>query len=136
MYPGPERIDNTTDEFVIPATCTNYTNWPYGADSPPAYMSRWGGDMINNRYINRKIDYLLGEDDIVTTGTLNTEDCEAILLGKNRFQRGANMYDYMSKFHADSLMHSKTVVPEVGHDGQFMFNSTTALSLVNKFLEQ
>lgn len=136
FYPGPERIDNSTNQVVIPTTCDNHTNRPYGVGSPSAYMSKRDDDMINGRYINRKIDYLLGKDDVVTSGTLYSEDCEAVLLDRNKFHSVAAMYIYMSELLEDSHMHLKTLVAEVGHDAKFIFSSPAALSLFDKILER
>ncbi len=121
FYPGPERWDGS--QFVVPNDCNGYTRWPYGTDNLSSYLSRFSETEIRDRYVNRKMTYLLGSLDIFTNGVLNTRDCEAVLLGPNRFERGKNMLRYMENFFSSSD-HSEQVVNNVGHDAAAMYNSS------------
>lgn len=135
FYPGPERFDKGSNQFTIPQGCANYTDWPYGTDDPTTYLSRFNAAEIQNRYINRKVTFLLGTLDIFTSGTLNTTDCEANLLGDNRFDRGEKMFDYIQAFHGDTNNHRKELVNNVGHDAAQMYNSNAFVSLLKELLE-
>ncbi|MFK7926463.1 MAG: hypothetical protein AB8H47_31230 [Bacteroidia bacterium] len=134
FYPGPERWDAVSSQFSVPTSCTNYTNWPYGTDNPTEYLANSTASEIRDRFVNRKLSYLLGSLDIFTGGTLNTTDCQATILGDNRFARGSLMFDYMETFHAGSD-HQKYTVNNVGHDAAQMYNSTEAKNLFKSILE-
>lgn len=127
FYPGPERFIIITNQFQVPMDCPNYTNWPYGTDSPTNYLSRFMPSEIRSRYISRKVTYLLGTLDILVDASVNTSDCAAILLGEHRFNRGENMYNYMENFHSGSHMHSKVIVNNVGHNAQAMYQSAAGV---------
>ncbi|MCI4671169.1 MAG: hypothetical protein MRZ79_23725 [Bacteroidia bacterium] len=121
FYPGPERWNGSS--FVVPTGCNNYDNWPYGTGNLTAYLSDFTEQDIRDRYTGRKLTYLLGTLDIFTGGSLNTSDCEATLLGENRFVRGQNMVRYMGDFFSNSE-HIEILVNNVGHDAAAMYNST------------
>lgn len=134
FYPGPERWDPNSSQFVTPSGCANYQNWPYGTASGTDYMARFSAEEIRNRYVNRRVHYLLGTLDIFTSGTLNTSDCAANLLGENRFARGENMFNYIETFYGGANSHAKTLVNNVGHDAAQMYNSTAGTELLNAIL--
>lgn len=133
FYPGPERFSNISNSFNLPIGCDNYTEWPFGTDNPTSYMSSFSDDEIRQRFINRPVNYLLGNLDIQTGGTLNTSDCATVLLGEHRFQRGTYMYDYLGAFHAGHA-HQKFTVPNVGHNPSAMYNSTASKELIRSIL--
>ncbi len=134
FYPGNERFDATSNSFILPQGCNNYTNWPYGTDKPTAYLSSSNVTDIRNRYTNRKVTFLIGSLDIFTGGTLNTTDCAAVLLGENRFDRTEKMLEYMNAFHSGHL-HSRKVVNNVGHDAAEMYNSSVGLEVFRRILD-
>ncbi|MEL7530151.1 MAG: hypothetical protein AAFN10_02525, partial [Bacteroidota bacterium] len=133
FYPGPERWDPSNNQFSVPTSCDNYTNWPYGTDSPTEYLSNSSATDARDRFVNRNVTYLLGTLDIFTGGTLNTTDCQATILGENRFIRGGLMLDYMQAFFPDHN-HQKQAVNNVGHDAPQMYNSTEGKNLFNDLL--
>lgn len=134
FYPGPERWDPNSNQFVTPSGCSNYQNWPYGTASSTTYLSRFEASDIRSRYASRKLTYLLGTLDIFTSGTLNTTDCAATLLGENRFRRGENMFSYMETFFSSNNPHTKVTVPNVGHSAPEMYNSAEGLMTLGEML--
>ncbi|MFK7908631.1 MAG: hypothetical protein AB8B69_26105, partial [Chitinophagales bacterium] len=133
FYPGAERFDAGSNQFVIPQGCNNYTNWPYGTDAPTTYLSQFTEADIRNRYVNRKVTYLAGSLDISTGGLLNTSDCAAVLLGENRFVRSENMLKYLDAFHSGHP-HSRKVVNNVAHNASQMYNSTVGVGVLRDIL--
>ncbi len=122
-YPGEERYDEASDSFIVPSDCSGYNYWPYGYEVAVPYVQQIDEATAKDQFLNRKIVYLLGTEDTVTTGTLNTTDCAATLLGINRYQRGLNMYDYLEEFFPTVHQHRILEVNGVGHDAQAMFGS-------------
>lgn len=135
FYPGPERWDAGTSSFTVPGGCANYQSWPYGTESLTEYVSRFQPEEIRNRFVNRKLTFLLGTLDLFTGGTLNTTDCEATLLGENRFQRGENIFNYVETFFSGSNGHAKVLVNNVGHDAPQMYNSSAGLLTLEEMLK-
>lgn len=122
-YPDERRFDESTGEFFTPSTCSGYNFWPYGFEFAVEYLNGIDKAAVTEQQISRNTIYLLGENDTSTTGTLNTEDCAATLLGSNRFKRGENIFRFMDTFYNGQNDHRKITVPNVGHDGEAMFNS-------------
>jgi hypothetical protein len=127
-YPDDLRYDNASSQFIPVSGCAAYNRWPLGFVAPPPYLSTTTEATVDQQVVERKITYLLGNQDVVTTGTLNTSDCEAVLLGENRFRRGENIFLLMETNYAATQQTDKIVVPGVGHNGQGMFQSSAFLS--------
>lgn len=136
FYPGDERYNENTGAFDTPTGCDGYTEWPYGVERLPSYVAQRPSDEIITQFVNNKMTYLLGTLDIFTNGTLNTTDCEAVLLGKNRFDRGNKMVEYMETFYAGVHPHQKVNVENVGHDAAAMYNSPEARALISSILKK
>lgn len=121
-YPEDLRYDEGAMQFVAPSGCSSFNHWPLGFVNPPQYLSQTSKSLVNENMSGRKILYLLGTADTSTAGTLNTSDCEAVLLGSNRYQRGLHIFQLMEEYFPG---HSSIQldVPGVGHDNVGMFNS-------------
>ena len=127
-YPDDVRYDEASSQFTPVSGCAAYNRWPLGFVAPPPYLSTSSEATVDQQVVERKITYLLGNQDVVTTGTLNTSDCEAVLLGENRFRRGENIFLLMETNYSATHQTEKIVVPGVGHNGQGMFQSPVFLS--------
>ena len=122
-YPDGQRLDEETGNFYLPTDCAGFDYWPYGPEFRVPYLEEIEATTLAAQQRSSNTVYLLGSNDTVTSGTFNSSDCQAMLLGSNRFKRGGNMFTYMETFHAGNHNHRKIVVPNVGHDGNGMFNS-------------
>ena len=71
----------------------------------------------------------------MTNGSLNTSDCEATLLGENRFDRGEKMFDYIESFYAGANNHQKVLVNNIGHNAAQMYNASATVELFRGILE-
>jgi hypothetical protein len=123
-YPDGARYDESTQQFVTPTGCSGYNFWPYGYEFSVPYLEGIEQSVITEQQVTRNTTYLLGSNDTSTSGSLNTTDCQAILLGENRLKRGENMYLYMQTFYGATNNHEKIIVNNVGHDANGMFNSS------------
>lgn len=122
-YPEDVRYDSGAGQFTAPAGCSDFNHWPLGYVATPPYLDAVSEATVDQQLINRRVTYLLGTNDTLTTGTLNTTDCGPVLLGAHRFDRGENMFRFVETFFADTHQHGKVIVPGVGHDGREMFQS-------------
>ncbi len=123
-YPDGVRYDGSTQQFITPTGCSGYNFWPYGYEFSVPYISGIDQSIITDQQVTRNTTYLLGSNDTSTEGSLNTTDCQAILLGENRLKRGENMYLYMQTFYGATNNHEKIIVNNVGHDANGMYNSS------------
>ncbi|MGJ8734869.1 MAG: Ig-like domain-containing protein [Cellulophaga sp.] len=122
-YPDGVRYDESTQQFTTPTGCSGYNFWPYGFEFSVPYLDGIEESIIIEQQVTRNTTYLLGSNDTSTTGSLNTSDCQASLLGSNRVIRGENMHLYMQTFYGGTNMHEKIIVNNVGHNGNSMYNS-------------
>jgi hypothetical protein len=123
-YPDGLRYNESSQQFETPSTCLGYTFWPYGFEFSAPYLDGIAQSVLTEQQVTRSTTYLLGSNDTSTTGSLNTADCQATLLGSNRLKRGENMYLYMQTYFGATNKHQKIIVNNVGHDGNAMYNST------------
>ncbi len=124
-YPEDVRWDSNSESFVTvdANACPDFRYWPYGFSRVPDYLSGSDGEEVDSRYAQRKVTYLLGTDDVVTTGTLNTRDCAAVLLGEHRYARGQHIHELMETYFPDTEQHDRLDVPGVGHNATGMYGS-------------
>lgn len=123
-YPLDVRYVEATGQFTEPTGCPTFNHWPYGYVNTPSYLSGVSEQTVDERIVQRNVTYLLGTDDVATSGTLNTDDCEAVLLGEHRFARGENIVSLMESEFAATNQSTKVLVPGVGHNAQQMYGST------------
>lgn len=122
-YPSELRYDGDSNQFLPVTDCPGYDQWPYGYASPPDYLTGTDQSTVDQRIVERSVTYLLGDQDVVTTGTLNTSDCAAVVLGENRFQRGENIFLLLETYFPSTFQAEKVIVPGVGHNAQGMYQS-------------
>ena len=134
FYPGPERWDPDAGQFAVPGGCADYQAWPYGTEQVPDYADRFAPQDLRERFVSRRLTFLLGTLDLLTSGTLNTRDCAANLLGENRFDRGEKIVAYVDAFFPDND-HQKVLVDNVGHDPAQMYNAASGLETLGAMLE-
>ncbi len=122
-YPDGQRFNESTQTFFVPTDCEGYDFWPYGFQFAVPYLNDVTSATLEEQQVTRNTTYFLGGNDTSTTGTLNTSDCQATLLGSNRVARGENMFTYMETFYQTTHNHRKIIVPNVAHDANGIFNS-------------
>ena len=105
--------------------CTEVDHWRYGVHHPVAYVH---GDMqaSEQRYLTRRVIYLLGGADNDPNHPALDKSCMAEAQGSNRLERGNAYFSHVqkrAKMHGVGLRHTRVEVPGVGHDADRMFNS-------------
>ncbi|QCK16267.1 Ig-like domain-containing protein [Mangrovivirga cuniculi] len=121
-YPDARRYDESSGSFYTVENCNGIEFWPYGYSATPAYLSGIPKETFDLQMRTRKVIYLLGNGNQADP-SLNTEDCQATVLGSSRFDRGKNILRYMNNFYPASNTHSEIIVEGIGHDGQGMYSS-------------
>lgn len=122
-YPDGQRIDPTGNPY-IPTACTGYDLWPFGYKVVPPYLHSTTAATFNQQFLERKVVYLLGNGG-GSDNTLNTTDCNAVLLGSDRYQRGENMYAYLERLFPGTHRHQKIVINGLSHSGSGMYGAAT-----------
>ncbi len=105
--------------------CAEVDRWRYGVNEPVAYVQ---GDMkaIEQRYLTRRVIYLLGGADIDPNHPAIDKTCMAEAQGINRLERGNAYFAHVTKrakMQNITLRHTRIEVPGVAHDADLMFNS-------------
>lgn len=131
-YPTNERIDEQTNNLYVPANCNGLEFWPFGYEVVPDYVSTMDRASYNDRFVNRSITYLLGNGSGIDS-ELNTTDCEAVLSGSSRYQRGENMYLYMGLKYPNHN-HKRTIAQGISHNGSAIYASPEFKSLLTQLL--
>jgi len=122
-------LTGSTTSFAIPdsTSCTSYNNWGYGLENPNSYVGIVSSSQLITQYLSRTVTYLLGDADILTDGMDIT--CYANYQGANRFERGVAYFNFINYFFPENI-HTKLIVPGVGHSGASMINSTQGISVI------
>ncbi len=127
---GKRRVNGTNNSFAIPTTsCSAFNEWRYGLEDLFTYPARAGVDSIRSMLKRREVVYLLGENDNNPNDSNLDTDCEAILQGIHRLERGSIYYNYLIDFYGDEIkeLQSLDTVPNAGHSNFDMYNSDIGL---------
>ncbi len=124
--PGTENTFEVPQAFVI-ASCPNYNVYEHGLDDLPPYLDAIGEDGIRERLAQRRVAYLIGQNDNDASPeeTSINEECESILQGRDRFERATNFFNHLLDFYGPSINENITfeVVPNAGHSSGEMYPS-------------
>lgn len=110
------------------AACPRATQWRYGLDSAPPYVSSQDPKLLETRYAQRNVVYLLGEADTNPYTHFIDRSCAAMAQGPYRLARGLTYFDHMKKRHPADLNQKVIEVPGVGHDDEAMFTSDCSIA--------
>jgi hypothetical protein len=122
-----------------PSDCPTYNDYPYGLDnltanSRYAFISKIGLETIRGHFINRKVFYVLGGQDV--TGA--TTDCESLNQqggsGSSRYQRGQYLLQFMNNQYPTNE-HEILPVAGVGHNATGIYTSSEFVQLLNTLLD-
>jgi pimeloyl-ACP methyl ester carboxylesterase len=122
-YFSPERPDG-----AIAAWCHGYNNWKYGMDRRPPYLAAASPAELEQRYVARKVIYLLGTRDINPEHPVLDKSCMAEAQGATRYARGHAYAAMMAARDAGTPNHLIWEVPGVAHNGQKMLTSPCGLA--------
>jgi len=105
------------------ARCPDFNRWKYGLSDLPAYAEGQTPAQLKEKYVQRDIVYLLGQQDIDPNHPALDKSCEAQAQGAYRLIRGRNFFDSLKRSHPKELNQQLIEVPGVGHNGDGMFTS-------------
>jgi hypothetical protein len=110
--------------------CSEFNHWRYGLIDPVPYVS---GDAkaMEQRYLTRRVIYLLGGNDVDPNHSALDKSCMAESQGAFRLERGTLYFAHIqrrAKLQNLSLRHTRIEVPGVAHDADRMFNSVCGLA--------
>lgn len=136
LYLSDQRWNGAS--LFRPTGCDSYNEYPYGLDSLSkdsryAFISGIGLETIRSNYINRKVLYVLGDQD--TSGA--TTDCESQSqeggTGANRFTRGQYLSQYMDALFPTND-HEQITVAGAGHSANAIYTSQAFIDLLEQEL--
>ena len=121
-------FDSTRPKSV--ERCAEFDHWRYGLIDPVPYVR---GDLkaIEQRYLTRRVIYLLGGNDVDPNHPALDKSCMAEAQGVNRLERGSNYFAHVQKRASMlglGLRHTRVAVPGVAHDADRIFNSVCGLA--------
>jgi len=123
MYLDSYRTDGGSGFSILDlSSCADYDKYKYGLSdlSETSYMSDKGAATIKANYLSSDIIYLLGESDTRVDDL--DQECEAMLQGANRYERGTIFKQYLDTRFSEQN-HNLVTVPNVGHSKSGMYQS-------------
>ena len=121
------RADGTFAPYTGSA-CPNFDRWKYGLENLPPYVLGTAG--LEERYIKRRVTYLLGLLDVDPNHPVLDKSCSGELEGAYRLIRGRNYVRYLKLRHPEGTNHDEVDVPGVDHDGNAMFASPCGVAVL------
>ncbi|MFH1267040.1 MAG: CRTAC1 family protein, partial [Planctomycetota bacterium] len=129
LYFDAQRwVPGTEYQFAVPydqlAVCANYDHYKYGLVETNEYMNI-GSAVLRANYAARPVTYLLGADDIDPFSGYLEKNCEAMLQGEFRLQRGLLYRAHLVDTFGPEVLpsHFFAVVPDVAHNQRGIFTS-------------
>ncbi|MBT3586513.1 MAG: cyanophycinase [Halobacteriovoraceae bacterium] len=130
MYLDSDRYhftDSNYQTIETPTDCSEYNHYIYGPLNRAEYLSKFSVAKLKENFAKQKVIYLMSEKD---TGTDSLDrSCEAMLQGKNRFQRAKNFYHYIKK-NISKNQHRFYGIPSIGHDHVKVYQSLEASKVI------
>ena len=112
----------------IAASCPRTNDWKYGLEQRPAYVAATSPDDLEQRYVSRRVTYLLGTRDTNPDHPALDKSCMAEAQGPTRYARGHAYAAVMAARNNGAPNHRVVDVPDVGHDGDAMLTSPCGLA--------
>ena len=112
------------------ARCADFDDWKYGMQQRPPYLSGRTPTELKNAYAARRVQYLVGGDDVDPQQAALDKTCAAEAQGPQRLARGEAYFHYLQARHPGTLQQSFGIVPGVGHSGSGMLTSACAQSVM------
>jgi pimeloyl-ACP methyl ester carboxylesterase len=108
--------------------CTGFNDWEYGMEHLPAYLAGASAAALEQRYVARRVIYLLGTADTNPNHPALDRSCMAEAQGPFRYARGKAYVGAMRARDGGTPHHVQWDVAGVGHDGDRMFTSACGLT--------
>ncbi|MCG8350288.1 MAG: hypothetical protein MI924_21190, partial [Chloroflexales bacterium] len=95
-------------------------------------MCAVGVEQIQQQYAQGDVVYLLGEKDNDPNHPELERNCQSMLQGRHRLERGTVFYNYVGALYGPTVYdnQSKALAPGVGHTSKGMFQSSQGLQVI------
>lgn len=128
VYFSPERPAGDGFAPFDAAACPAYDRWKYGVTGLPPYLAGKDPAALEAAFAARDVVYLLGDADTNPRDPALDKSCMAEAQGPYRYARGVTYFRYLQERHHTDLAQRLLKAPNVGHDGDRMFNSPCGLA--------
>ncbi|QIE25764.1 alpha/beta fold hydrolase [Caballeronia sp. SBC2] len=115
---------------VDQATCPGATQWRYGLENAPPYVSGQSAQAIEAAYAARDVVYLAGTADNDPDHSELDRSCGGELQGSDRLSRSVSYMNYMRMRHATNLHQSLVLVPGADHDSKHVLANSCSLPVL------
>jgi hypothetical protein len=115
---------------VDPATCPGATQWRYGLDNAPPYVSGQSAQAVEAAYAARDVVYLAGTADNDPDHSELDRSCGGELQGADRLSRSVSYMNYMRMRHPTNLHQSLVLVPGADHDSKHVLANSCSLPVL------
>jgi cyanophycinase len=126
MFLGEERFEFKKGNFELQEkskSCSEYNHYIYGPINRARYLKQYSISSLKKIFRLNKLTYLMSEDDKGTDSL--DRSCEAMLQGKNRFERAKNFWHYDKKILGGEK-HRFISIPNTGHEHIDVYESAEA----------
>lgn len=120
-YFSPDRPQPT-------GSCPGFNAWKYGMEHLPPFLAGRSAAVLEQRYVSRRVIYLLGTADTNPNHTALDKSCMGEAQGPFRYARGKSYVATMRARDGGTPNHLQWDVPGVGHDGDKMFTSACGMA--------
>jgi cyanophycinase len=131
MYLDSERFHFKDGNYSVIDTgesCPEFNEYIYGPIHRADYLAKTSVKDLKLNYKANRIIYLMSEED---TGTdMLDRSCEAMLQGRNRFERAKNFWHYDKKLIGGTSNHKFFGIAGAGHEYINVYESTEAAEVV------
>ncbi len=130
LYFGPERVGEggKIGAFAGAAACPTFDRWKYGlAGDLPAYVGEPPA-MLERRYAQREVIYLLGTADSDPHHAALDISCGAEAQGPHRYARGLAYFQVMRARNPDRLNQKLWEAPGIAHESRRVLSSACGLA--------
>ena len=128
---NPSSYAYFTADRPVPTSaqsCPRFNQWKYGMEDRPAYAKVLSPPVLEQRYVARRVIYLVGTRDTNPDHAVLDKSCMAEAEGPDRWSRGHFYVDIMKTRDGGTPNHSLWDVSGVAHNAGKMFNSPCGLT--------
>jgi cyanophycinase len=130
MFLDTERFSFNKGNFELQNNfedCQEYNHYIYGPIDRARYLGRYSVKSLKKIFNSNRLIYLMSEEDKGTDSL--DRSCEAMIQGKNRFERAQNFWHYDKKVLGGENHHFVSI-PKIGHEHIDVYESKEAGEVV------
>ncbi|WP_158940698.1 alpha/beta hydrolase [Burkholderia sp. S171] len=112
------------------SACPGATQWRYGLDNAPPYVSGQSAQAVEATYAARDVVYLAGTADNDPDHSELDRSCAGELQGSDRLSRSVSYMKYMRMRHPTNLHQRLVLVPGADHDSKHVLANSCSLPVL------